>query len=235
MLYPRLSDWIQPAHLEQSARTDYHARMAASPARMLVLDDFLTPPRYRDLQTLLREAGDLRPIYALNRHGGARVEREDWLAADASQRFYHHLELAGPRPGHELSPAYLTHISLLDALPTRPFLDYFQDLAGAPLNGITQVNAKAIGAGQFLHPHSDAEPGRRCCAVLYLNDDWQGAYGGYFALYRDGVEVDRVAPLGNRLLLFLPDSGYLHAVTPLSPEAGAWRRWNYTFWMTGPA
>lgn len=226
-----LSDWINPIHLSETARADYAARVAASPARMLVLDNFLVPERYRALQTVLREAGELTPQYALYGRNRVRASREEWLAAPEPQRFYHHLEVTGPRPGHETSVAWLTHVGLCQALASRPFLDYFGGISGERLAGVGRVNGKIIGDGQFLRPHSDAEPGRRCCAVLYLNDDWRPEYGGRFLLYRDDREIDRIDPVGNRLLLFVPDSGYLHAVAPMTPAAAGWQRLNYTFWL----
>ena len=231
MLFTRLHDWINPAYLTEEAIARHSAAMAASPARMLVLDDFFLPQRLADLREVLAKTGRLKPIYALYGQGRQRATREEWLAAPDPMRFYHHLEVDGPSPGHEMSRSYLTHISLTDVLTTRPFLDYFGRLGGERLEGVSMVNGKVIGGEQFLRPHTDAEPGRRLCAVLYLNDDWRPEYGGRFLLYRDQVQVDSVDPVGNRILLFVPDSGYMHAVAPLEPAAGDWKRWNYTFWM----
>lgn len=235
MLFSRLQDWINPAYLAGEAIATHAERMAASPARLLVLDDFLLPRRLADLRDVLAESGLLKPVYALVGKGRQRASEAEWLAAPEQARFYHHWEVEGPRPGHAMSRSYLTHISLRDVLGTRPFLDFFGHLCGERLEGLGMVNGKSIGAAQFLRPHSDAEPGRRLCAVLYLNDDWRPEFGGRFLLYRGREQVGSVDPLGNRLLLFMPDSGYLHAVAPIEPIAGDWKRWNYSFWMVDSA
>jgi SM-20-related protein len=76
--------------------------------------------------------------------------------------------------------------------------------------------------GARYQRHRDAfrgERSRRLSTVLYLNPDWQLDQGGELVLYaaEGDAELQRIAPLGNRLVMFLSEE-FPHEVLPAQRE-----------------
>ena len=80
--------------------------------------------------------------------------------------------------------------------------------------------------------------GRRLTAILYLNMEWKPEDGGELLLYPPiplgadpletaGGAIGRVAPMGNRLLLFYADVRVPHEVLPAYADRLAITLWYY--------
>ena len=101
------------------------------------------------------------------------------------------------------------------------------------------------GVGCLLATSGAACNGRRLTAILYLNTRWRPKDGGELLLYpplalsRDGKSctdtasltrarsLGRVAPVGNRLLLFYADARVPHEVLPSYADRYAVTLWYY--------
>lgn len=112
-----------------------------------------------------------------------------------------------------LGPAYRT---LDEVIQTREFLDFVGNVTGIPdliydpyyLGGGTHENRH--GQGLKAHIDFNYHPGerwhRRLNLIVYLNHEWDEAWGGMFDFYRDPYAdpspAVRVAPAFNRCVIF---------------------------------
>ncbi|MFA5684174.1 MAG: 2OG-Fe(II) oxygenase [Lysobacteraceae bacterium] len=161
------------------------------PFRHLVIDDFLPRP-FAD--ALLAQFPDFA-------RGNARNETGELGGKSVVERI------------RELGPAY---VALDDLIQTRGFLDWLSAATGIPdllydpwyFGGGTHDNRH----GQDLDPHVDfnrhPENGwhRRLNLIVYLNHEWEDAWGGSLELHTDprtaNDVVTLVTPLFNRCVVF---------------------------------
>jgi Rps23 Pro-64 3,4-dihydroxylase Tpa1-like proline 4-hydroxylase len=87
------------------------------------------------------------------------------------------------------------------------------------------------GPGGVLRPHTDfhfhddLSIYRRLNVLIYLNEDWQPADGGYLELYRKGATTPdvTVAPVYGKMVIFRTDDESVHGfANPVGP--GKWRK-----------
>jgi hypothetical protein len=192
---------------ETRASIDRHARAfaAAQPFRHVVIDGFLAPAF---AEALLREFPPFDPKFARNEAGEvgnkAVVER-----------------IRG------LGPAYA---ALDDLVQSRAFLDLVGRITGIAdlrydpwyFGGGTHDNRD----GQDLDPHIDFNrhpvdrSHRRLNLIVYLNPEWDEAWGGSLELHRDprapDDEVRLVAPLFNRCVVFETNEVSWHGFSRIS-------------------
>jgi SM-20-related protein len=218
--------WIAPRH--QAEAPGARHRLTAAPG-WAIWDDFLVGDKADALHAALAEGCRLRRVYALQGREG-RVDRDEFLAAPDHKRFYTHSEYDGPVPGRELDRAHVTHLFFRQVLGSAPALGWFSRASGVPLESLEVVTGKVLKPGDFLRPHADNKPGRGLCGVLYVSAGWRPEDGGQFQLFEDGRVRDEIAPLFNRLLLFIPSAASVHAVAALAPATRQWRM-NYSFWF----
>ncbi len=110
-----------------------------------------------------------------------------------------------------------------DALTSDRFVAFLSSITGIPgLMADDQMDGGGLHrsmAGGFLNVHSDFTAHhhkprwrRRLNLLLYLNPEWQPEWGGELQLWSKDMQrcVTRVAPLGNRILLFTTDEESFH-------------------------
>lgn len=74
--------------------------------------------------------------------------------------------------------------------------------------------------GAFYQKHLDCfhdDDSRTVSVIVYLNEDWLPEHGGALRLYPEHQPEQEIAPLSNRLALFL-SAGMLHEVLPTHRE-----------------
>lgn len=163
----------------------------ARPFRHWVVEDFLVPSFARDL---------LQQFPAFER-GNARNEDGKLGGKSVVERI------------RELGPAYA---ALDDLVKSREFLAWLSQATGIPdlrydpwyFGGGTHENRH----GQDLDPHVDFNrhpedmSHRRLNLIVYLNPEWDDAWGGSLELHSDprraDDEIHLVTPLFNRAVLF---------------------------------
>lgn len=134
-------------------------------------------------------------------------------------------------------PAFRT----LDALSASPgFLEYLAKLTGI---ADLQFDPKYVGAGiresmngAVLPPHidfnyhPDSLHHRRINFLLYLNPDWDPAWGGNIQMhldpntYRDRSRIASFTPLANRVVVFETSETSWHGFDKVLPPPGRGRR-----------
>ena len=161
------------------------------PFRHVVIDDFLAPEY---CAKLLEEFPPFE-------RGNARNEAGELGAKSTVEKI------------RELGPGYA---ALDDLIQTREFLDFIGRITGIPgllydpwyFGGGTHENR----AGQDLDPHVDFNRHpverwhRRLNLIVYLNREWDDAWGGSLELHSDPRAADDritlVTPLYNRAVIF---------------------------------
>jgi Rps23 Pro-64 3,4-dihydroxylase Tpa1-like proline 4-hydroxylase len=185
---------MSPIHADVAARRDQLARefQHAQPFRHVVIDGFLDPAFAR---RLLAEFPRFEDRYALNEVGqvGGKAVRMD--VRDISGTY-------GALDRCIQTPEFLSLIGHVTGIPD---LLYDVDYVG----GGTHENVH----GQGLDPHVDFNfhPGtkahRRLNLIVYLNPEWDEAWGGALELHSDpwderGNRKQQVTPLFNRCVIF---------------------------------
>lgn len=180
----------------------------AQPFRHVVIDDFLDPAVGR---RLLDEFPSFDKRYALNEMGevGGKAVRMD--VRDMSD----------------------TYRSIDRYIQTKEFLDYVSKVTGIPdllydpdyVGGGTHENRD----GQGLEQHVDFNfhPGtrwhRRLNLIVYLNPEWDDAWGGALELQSDPWRGDtrgpRIAPAFNRAVIFETTERSWHGFSQISLPA----------------
>lgn len=174
-------------------RIDEYARAFArrEPFRHVVIDDFLAPGH----------VADLLAAFPSFEQGNARNEAG---------------ELGGKSTVERMRPLGEAYAVLDDLIQSRAFLDLVGRITGIPdllydrfyFGGGTHENR----SGQELDPHVDfnrhpIEPWhRRLNLIVYLNQEWNDAWGGSLELHSDprasGDRVSLITPLYNRCVIF---------------------------------
>ncbi|TVR82024.1 MAG: 2OG-Fe(II) oxygenase [Saprospirales bacterium] len=128
--------------------------------------------------------------------------------------------------------------TLVHFLNSQVFLEFLQELTGIKETLIPDPYFEGGGfheikPGGFLkihvdfHKHRRMNLDRRLNVLIYLNEDWDESYGGFFELWEKDMSasVVKIAPLFNRMALFSTtgDSWHGHP-DPLSCPPGRSRR-----------
>jgi len=134
----------------------------------------------------------------------------------------------GSKDGRQAPPASLTLLDMMSAFPLQDFLgplglskcDFFPDFS------YHAGGLHCIQPGGKLGCHIDAlsHPLRHWSRVvnliLYVTPGWKVDWGGEFVLHNDDKSFNSgIAPLFNRLVLFVPTNVAYHSVAPIDPKA----------------
>lgn len=204
---PALADCIAPRTL---ADTERHAAAFArrEPFRHVVIDDFLRPDY----------AAALLAAFPPFERGNARNEAGELGGKSTIERI------------RGLGPQYAT---LDDLIRTRAFLDLVGRITGIPellydpdyFGGGTHENRE----GQDLDAHVDFNRHpregwhRRLNLIVYLNHEWDDAWGGSLELHSDPRAADDrttlVTPLFNRCVIFETTEWSWHGFSRISLPA----------------
>ncbi len=158
-----------------------------------------------------------------------------WLTYDTQRELKLALE------DEEQIPEPLAEV--LRELNSQLFVEFLEKLSGIPglipdpryrgggLHQIMPGGMLKLHADFDMHPHMRLR--RRLNVLLYLNEDWDDAYGGKLELWDKDVttKVASIAPVANRLVVFETTDDSFHGhPDPLSCPPGRSRRsmaWYY--------
>jgi Rps23 Pro-64 3,4-dihydroxylase Tpa1-like proline 4-hydroxylase len=180
---------VPAARLKSILKSSREAYQSAQPFPHIVIDDFVSVPL---LEAVLEE------FEALDRGGWHHTEKElerKWSTEDYEQ--------LGPRSR-----------LLIAQLNAGPFLTFLERLTGIP-GIIADTHLRGGGLheirrGGLLGVHADFNFNqrlglyRRLNLLVYLNRDWQEAWGGHLELWdrQRSACVQRIAPVFNRAVIF---------------------------------
>ncbi|GAB2653645.1 2OG-Fe(II) oxygenase [Arenimonas aestuarii] len=200
--------------LQALADREQAAYQDARPFPHLVVDGFLRPEAARALADAIPAADSGLPW--------------DRYAAEGFE-----MKLASSR--EDVLPE--TVCRALHELNAGPMLRFLEALTGIehllPDPHLLGGGVHLVGRGGHLGVHADFNwhPGlqahRRINLLLYLNDDWNPAWGGDLELWStDAARCEKtIAPLFNRAVIFNTRSDTFHGhPAPLATPEGVWRR-----------
>ncbi|WP_444437319.1 2OG-Fe(II) oxygenase [Pseudomonas sp. A6] len=209
------------AGLEQRVAEQAPRYQSNSPFAHIVIDDFLPAST---ISRLLAEypADQQSPIW------------NDASHRDKSSGEYVQQLKRNVRDVLRMPPTYR---QLFWELNSQPFLAYLAQLTGIgnliPDPNLRGAGIHQIARGGFLKVHTDfcthRDFGfdRRLNVLIYLNDDWQAAYGGELELWDAQMQgpPTRVLPILNRCVVFSTTDTSLHGhPRPLTCPEGVYRR-----------
>ncbi len=103
----------------------------------------------------------------------------------------------------------------LHYLNSQPFLEFLQDLTGIKETLVPDPYFEGGGLHQIkrggylklhvdFHKHRKMNLDRRLNVLVYLNENWEEEYGGFFELWETDMSkcAEKIAPLFNRLVIF---------------------------------
>ncbi|SDD46644.1 2OG-Fe(II) oxygenase [Aquimonas voraii] len=165
---------------------------SAEPFRHVVIEDFLKPAF---CEQLLKDFPGFEERYALNEHGavGGKAVRMD--VRDISEA-YRQLD------AYIQTPEFLGLVSRITGIPD---LLYDVDYVGGGTH--ENVHGQSLDAHIDFNYHPGTRWHRRLNLIIYLNPEWQDAWGGSLELQSDpwaetGNTVKAIAPLFNRCAIF---------------------------------
>jgi hypothetical protein len=203
--------FFEPSMLRPVAGSHSKAFAEAAPFQHAVLDGLLPADL---LQEILNEVPDPKseswtPFENTKSHKKFAIA-EDWLL--------------GPNTRH-----------LMSQLNSAAFIEFLEKLTGVegliPDPHHLGGGLQQIGSGGFLKIHTDFplhkvwKLNRRVNVLIYLNPEWDEAWGGDFELWNEEMTSHQsVAPLFNRMIVFsTPNAKHGHPDPLLCPE-GTFRR-----------
>ncbi len=144
-----------------------------------------------------------------------KISDEGWI------HYKHVNEKKGGLNKREMIPAEL--LAIIDELNSQKFINWLEKLTGIknlkPDPNLEGGGIHQIEKGGFLNIHADftAHPHnkfwrRRVNVLLYLNKDWEDAYGGKLELWRKDMSgcFEDVLPIFNRAVIFNTDKKSYH-------------------------
>ncbi|HEY7774512.1 MAG TPA: 2OG-Fe(II) oxygenase [Marinagarivorans sp.] len=184
---------------------------SAKPWPHVVIDDLFDPTI---LDRILTEFDDVEADWKTfkSKYEGKGQMNRDENFGPVSRSFFHSLNSA---PFVE----FLSEVSGIGRLTSDPYFvggGYHQIPRGGKL-----------GVHIDFNKHQQLGLYRRLNAILYLNKNWEEAYGGHFQLWdeKSGRCEKKVAPKFNRLAIFETTNDSFHGhPEPLTPPEGLFRR-----------
>jgi 2OG-Fe(II) oxygenase superfamily len=209
-----LRSWVQSHHLAPQMLTNYAQAFAASPARLIVLKNFLIEPVAQRLSTFLSAEAMYKSEYGLYSSEEA-VTEERFTRADEVDRFFRMRKLTGTLPQFTMSRNALTYLRFRQTFKSGEFKGFFEAISGLQLGDSDDFGSHMMIEGDFLRPHSDDNKNRRFALVIYLSRDWQPQFGGVLYVFDPNGEPIEIAPEYNSLVAFDVLVNSQHWVSPI--------------------
>jgi hypothetical protein len=166
-------------------------------------------------------------------------------ATSTWNHFDNPLEVKFTQDDEEAMPEPVRHV--VQQFNGQVFLEFLNRLTGIdgllPDPTLSGGGMHQIAPGGLLKVHADfnghheLRVDRRLNALLYLNEDWDDAFGGHLELWnRDmSAPVARIAPIANRLVVFATTRTSFHGhPDPLRCPPGRFRRSLAWYYYTAP-
>lgn len=230
-----LTALVQQQHLDDDATRVYRSRFEATPARFVVLEDFLVPAVAERLSRFLDGEAEFATEYGLYGVDGRPVGEDEWLAAADDARFFRFAKNVGTRPEFQLSDNSLTYLRFRTTFQRNDELRaFFEAASGLELAASDDFGSHSMQAGDFLRTHDDDNRNRRLALVLYLSPGWRPEFGGSLEIVDPDGSASVVEARFNSLVAFDTLAGTTHRVLPISGAAGERRRLTIGGWYHRP-
>lgn len=228
-----LEPWIRSEHLDEDVLARYRATFSSHPARVLVIEDFLTEQKLDKLSRFISQEAEFGEEFGLYSAEGA-VAEETWKRADEADRMFKLSRLAGIPAEHQLSTNALTYLSFRQSFQRPEFAAFFEAATGLDLGPSDDFGVHAMKPGDFLRSHSDDVKNRRIALVIYLSPDWESRFGGALVVTDRNDDEVRIDPGFNSVVIFDVVAETTHLVEPIRAEAGDRARFTIGGWYPNP-
>lgn len=143
-----------------------------------------------------------------------------WRApGNSDARYWHHEVGFGEKANVEDVSARVREHPLK---PFVEFMDWLRSNLVPPETPILRYYLNGHTYGTDGWPHTDTDRTDELTAILYLNPEWRGEWGGETVVFNEHGDIaGSVLPRANRLMTF--PSNLLHAPRPLARACGALR------------
>ena len=235
MVRDALSVWVQGQHLTSAAINSYRSSFQASPARFLVIEDFLVEGVAERLSEFLQSEAQFETEYGVSSAEDHKVDKDEWTRASDEHRFFRYGRLVGTPAEFQFSNNSLTYLKFRTTFQADDNLRrFFENVTGLELARSDDFGSHSMGVADFLKDHDDNNRNRRLAPVLYLSPDWKREYGGSLHIV-DGEGRDSVVePSFNSVVAFDTLAGTTHYVDPITEAAGEQKRVTIGGWYHNP-
>ena len=235
----QLENWINPRHLDPAARAGHAAAFVSTPHASLVMDEFLRPEKFSELQRVFSAEGAFEERHYLWKwdEGGrseTEVSAETWRKAADRDRAFVERVFVGARPECRLGRGIIAHFKFVELLGSSECMGFLESVTGLRPATLTGLLTRIMVGGQYIPAHSDFMPTRDLCGVFYASSGWHPSFGGRFRHRGPGSDTVAIEPRPNRLLLFQPRADCKHDVEAITEAGAAWQRWSYSIWFGSP-
>lgn len=192
------TDLVRFERLESSLPTDRQCYAAASPFPHIVLDDVLVSTAFE------RACSEFPPI-----------DTGDWTSyLHVNERKYANSDPTTWRPTlHDIARDFTSDrfVTYLEKLTGHEDLLADWSMDGGGLHQSVRGGFLNLHA-DFTSHHTNLHWRRRVNVLLYLNAEWADDWGGHLEFWDEDREecVERIAPIGNRLVVFTTDERSYH-------------------------
>lgn len=229
-----LTSVVGQAHLTDESVRAYRSTFESSPARFVVLEDFLQPALAERLSAFLDAEALYKTEYGLFGIDEG-VDEGAWNAALDEARFFRFSKLVGIDPKFALGDNAVAYLRFRSTFQRDTDLrGFFESITGMSLGGSDDFGSHCMQAGDFLKSHDDDNKNRTLAIVLYLSPDWTPEYGGSLKIVDPGGDELTVEASYNSLVVFDTRAGTKHYVVPISERAGSRKRLTIGGWYHEP-
>ena len=222
-------------HLAAEKVRSYRAAFESTPARFVVLEDFLQPALAERLSRFLDHEARYKTEYGLYGFDEG-VNEQEWNAAAEDERFFRFSKLVGMDPTHAMGDNALSYLQFRSTFQQNAELRaFFESITGMRLGASDDFGSHSMQAGDFLKAHDDDNNDRVLALVLYLSPDWRPEYGGTLKIVDPGGAELTVQARYNSLVVFDTRAGTTHYVVPISERAGERKRLTIGGWYHAPS
>ncbi len=176
--------------LREMGMGNHEKYMSGEPFPHIVFDDFFKPSILKSILEEFPQLSSKTDIHYKNPNESKFASNKELRFGEGTRAFLHYLN-------------------------SQPFLEFLQDLTGIKETLIPDPYFEGGGLHQIkkggylklhvdFHRHRTMNLDRRLNVLVYLNEDWDDSYGGFFELWDNNMEncVSKIAPLFNRLVIF---------------------------------
>jgi len=224
-----LESWIQPQHLEIQALEGCQKAFTSHPARLVLIENFLTVQVAERLAAFLANEAEFAAEFGLYSVEGG-VNEPQWRGAADDDRFFRLRKLVATPERFRMSPNALTYLQFRRAFQRPELKSFFETISDLPLGWSDDFGAHSMIHGDFLKPHSDDNRNRRLALVIYLSQGWQRQFGGLLHVIHQDGSFTEVEPRFNSMIAFDVLAAPAHLVTPVALAAGSEQRLSIGGW-----
>lgn len=196
-----LHSFISPEHITVKSLKSMSSSFNDSDIGLVQIDNFLRLETAARCQAFLTDDAKYGELYGYSSKKKPTLNKEEWLAATESERFFCY-EMLKADSSNNSSVNALNFLKLRHFFESSAFKHFIQTIVQRTLGDVTPVRVHQMKTGHFLKRHSDRGRNRDIAFILYLSSNWQNDDGGDLNIISQDKKEHVIRPVYNRLLMF---------------------------------